>query len=190
MVNDGRSPTSRTIFWKVALGIGVGTTCAAAAMIIDANRVGPSTNDASLAEIARPLEATGTASAGGTTLTTASLILPTVVETPPPAISLPPEKPKLAPAKARETASAKTSGFQSCLPSCESRDPQIAGLQSPEPSQPALEPFDVTPPPPHRDVVSRALDGGKQLLHRVEGTSNAVLDGTKRALSVAVDLVW
>lgn len=190
MVNNGRSPKSRTIFWKAALGIGVGMTCAAAAIIIDANRAGQPIDNTPVADIARPLEATGTASAGGTTLTTASLVLPAVVETPPPAISLPPDKPKLAPAKARETASAKASGFQSCLPSCESRDPQVASLQSPAPSQPALEPFDVTPPPPHRDVVSRALDGGKQLLNRVEGTSNAVLDGTKRALGVAVDLVW
>lgn len=195
MVDTGqlRHPTSRAAPWKWAFVIGLGATCAAGAVIVDASLAPPPPMVAAapVAETTAPLEATGTASAGGTALTTAAIVLPSAVATPPPTTSLPPEKPKVAVAKAREATTAKVAGFQSCLPACETRDPRIAGLEPP-PMAPLPEPYDLAPPPPPppRDVVDLALDGGKHLLHRAEGASDAVVHGTKRALDVAMDLVW
>lgn len=191
MFHTGQLPlsTSRAIFWKWALVIGLGAACAGGAIIVDASLAVPPpiATAPEVAAITPPVEATGTASVGGTSLTTASLELPAAVETPPPATALPPEKPGKTVAK---PPSAKAA-FETCLPACETRDPQVVGMEQPVPPPPALESFDVAPPPPPRkDVVDLALDGGKHLLHRVEGASHAVVHGTRRALDAAVDLVW
>jgi len=184
-----RFSTSRAIFWKWALVIGLGVACAGGAFIVDAGLAvpPPMATAPEAAAIAPPLEATGTASVGGTSLTTASLDLPVAVETPPPATTLPPEKPRNAVAKA-QAPSAKAA-FETCLPACETRDPQVVGMEQPAPVAPTLEPFDVAPPP-RKNVVDLALDGGKHLLRRVEGASHAVVHDTRRALDAAVDLVW
>lgn len=202
MVDIGqlRHPTSMAAIWKWALVIGLGATCAAGAIIVDASLAVPPplVTAPAAAETAVPLEATSTTSAAGTAPTTAT------VEMPPPVTSLPPETPKVAIAKPREAAPAKAAHFQSCLPACETRDPQIAGLapppvaqapvaptvlEPPTPVPPPLIPYGAPPPPP-RDVVDLAFDGGRNLLHRAEGASDAVVTGARRALGVAIDLVW
>ncbi|WP_370677748.1 hypothetical protein [Pleomorphomonas sp. PLEO] len=226
-----RYSASKMIFWKWAFGIGVGAACAGAVVVIER---GPSVpppvvvSPPPIAELSPPIEATGTVSIGGTPLTTASVDVATGIETPSPAATLlPPEKPKSAVSKifrVRETTPTGVAHFDTCLPSCETRDPQVVGQEQadlapepapsaadmppvpvgpvppalippvaavmPPPAPPVLEPFDVAPLPPPKDVVGAAIDGGKHLINRVERTSDAVVAGTKRALDVAVDLVW
>lgn len=227
-----RHSTAKMIFWKWAFGIGVGAACAGAVVGIGQSRaVPPLAPSPSVAELSQPIEATGTASIGGTPLTTASVNLTTAIETPPAAMMLPPEKPIEKPKSAvskifrvRETTPTGVAHFDSCLPSCETRDPQVvdqeqAGLApAPVPSvATVMPPADIgpvppapippvgpvppglipsvaaeepVPMPPEKDVVDLAVDGGKHIINRVEGASNAVVDGTRRALGAAVDLVW
>lgn len=228
-----RPSAAKTIFWKWALGIGVSAACAGAVVAVERSRMVPpvvAVSSPLVADVSPPLEATGTATAGGTPLTTASLDLP-ITETPP-ATMLPPEKPPAPPKSAiskvfrvREPATTGVAHFSSCLPSCETRDPQIVGLEQtnlappmpamPNPSSPAVAPVppdvpippalvgepvapavspletaEPIPEPPQKDVLDMAVDGGKHVIRRVEGASNAVVHGTKRALDAAVDLVW
>ncbi len=226
MVHSGqlRHPTSKTIFWKWILGISVGATCAV--LVIDGNRavLSPIVAVRGLGDASQPFEATGTASAGGTTLTMASVELPAAPSAP---AMLPPEKPLekaqgtvIKPVKARAPAAANVAHFDSCLPSCETRDPQVAMPGSPIPPQMAIlehqapvvpqpqvailqSPAPVGPPPPlesalndpvpmppRQSPVDLAVDTGQALIEQAAGASNAVLDGTKRALGAAVDLVW
>ncbi|WP_026791674.1 hypothetical protein [Pleomorphomonas oryzae] len=229
-----RLSAAKTIFWKWALGIGVSAVCAGAVVAVERSRMVPPLMVASsplVADVSPPLEATGTATVGGTPLTTASLDLP-ITETPPPVTMLPPDKPPAPPKSAiskvfrvREPATTGVAHFNSCLPSCETRDPQIVGLEqanlappmpaapipaSPavapippdvpippalvgEPAAPAMPPLEAAEPipePPQKDVLDMAVDGGKHVIRRVEGASNAVVHGTKRALDAAVGLVW
>lgn len=232
--DQARLSAAKTVFWKWALGIGVSAACAGAVVAVERGRVAPSqviVSSPVVADVSPPLEATGTATVGGTPLTTASLDLP-IIETPPPATMLPPEKPPAPPKSAiskvfrvREPATTGVAHFNSCLPSCETRDPQIVGLEqtnlappmpaAPIPSSQAVAPVPpdvpippalvgepvvpVTPPldaaepvpaPPQKDVLDMAVDGSKHVIRRVEGASNAVVHGTKRALDAAVGLVW
>lgn len=229
MVQQGQSTlfTSRGLLLKWTLGIGLTVTCASAAILIDANGlVKPPEATAPATQTAASLEATGTASIGLTPLTMASADATTVVETPaPPATMLPPEKPKSAVSKVfrvRDTTPpTPTPGvahFDSCLPSCETRDPQIAGLPQPAPQPPvpvaqvpvaqvpvaqlptpdadaplppALipDPYGVAPPP-RKGVIDTAVDGSAHLVRKVERASDAVVDGTRRAIDKAVGLVW
>lgn len=228
MVQQGQSAlfTSRGLLLKWTLGIGLTVTCASAAIVIDANRPArPPEATAPATQNAATAEATGTASIGLTPLTMASADVSSVVETPaPPATMLPPEKPKSAVSKVfrvRETTTATptpapTPGvahFDSCLPSCETRDPQIAGLPQPAPQPqvpvaqipvaqlptpdadaplpPAFipDPYGVAPPP-RKGVIDTAVDGSAHLVRKVERASGAVVDGTRRAIDKAVGLVW
>jgi len=230
MVEQGQSrhPNSQRI-WKWAFGIGVGAVSAGAVVFAGVGRMAPpaSVTTPDVANLSRPLEATGTASIGGTPLTTASVNLQTAIAPPPPtAIMLPLEKPKSAVSKifrVRETTPTGVAHFDSCLPSCETRDPQVVGMEQtglapppvppmaaimPPPPIPSAGPIppapipsvDPVPPladadepiptPPEKGMVDLAVDGGKHILHRVEGASGAVVDGTKRAFGAAVDLVW
>jgi hypothetical protein len=138
-------PHSQRI-WKWVFGIGVGAVSAGAVVFAGVGRMAPpaSVTGPDVASLSRPLEATGTASIGGTPLTTASVAMTTAVETPPPpATMLPPEKPKSAVSKifrVRETTPAKVAHFDSCLPSCETRDPQVVGVE-----QAGLAPAPVPP---------------------------------------------
>lgn len=220
MIDAGqaRQSAAKMILWKWAFGIGVGAACAGAVVAIERGPAVPPFAVASpVAEVSPPLEATGTASIGGTPLTTASVNLQTAIETPPPtATMLPLEKPKSAISKifrVRETTPTGVAHFNSCLPSCETRDPQVVGQEqaglapTPVPSVgPVMPPADIgpvppglipsvaaeepLPMPPEKDVVDLAVDGGRHVIRRVEGASNAVVDGTKRAFDAAVDLVW
>lgn len=145
MVGSGRlrSSASTVIFWQWALGIGVGAACAGAVFVIGSQHAAPRLGVMTprLAELSRPVEATGTATIGGTPLTTATLEVPLALDAPP-VVMLPPEKPALKAPKpavakaatpaartfrARETAPAEVAHFDSCLPSCETRDPLVAG---------------------------------------------------------------
>jgi len=220
MVHQGqlRLSTSRMIFWKWALGISVGAT---SAVLVITGGTAPTL--VATPDLSQRLEATGTASAGGTTLTTASLDLPTAIETPPaPAVVLPlvkpPIKPQSAvdkPAKARAPTLAH---FETCLPSCETRDPQVAiagSAASMSPQMVILQPAAPMPqatqepsvsflppalleslqepvpmPPPRQSPVDLAVDTGQALIDQAAGASNAVIGGTKRAFDAAVDLVW
>ncbi len=208
MVHKGqlRLFTSKMIFWKWALGISAG---AASAVLVITGGTAPTI--VATPDLSPRLEATGTASAGGTTLTTASLDLPAAIETPPaPAMVLPlvkpAEKPRSAvdkPAKARTPALAH---FETCLPSCETRDPQvaIAGSAAPMPPVAVQEPSvsflppalldslqePVAMPPPRQSPVDLAVDTGQALIDQAAGASSAVIGGTKRAIDAAVDLVW
>ena len=219
-----RLSAAKMVFWKWALGIGVGAACAGGIVAAGVHQVvpPPAVVAASPAtDVSPPIEATGTASVGGTPLTTASLDIP-VIETPPPVMMLPPDKPPAPPRSAvskifrvREPATAGVAQVGNCLPSCETHDPQVVGLEpappaptvappvpAPEapippadipfvaavpPPKPAVEP---APTPPRKDVVDLAVDGGKQVIRGVEGASRAVVHGTKRAIDTAVDLVW
>ncbi|MBS1167927.1 MAG: hypothetical protein H6R00_3952 [Proteobacteria bacterium] len=224
-----RHSTAKMIFWKWAFGIGVGAACAGAVVGIGQSRaVPPLAPSPSVAELSQPLEATGTASIGGTPLTTASVNLQTAIETPPPtAMMLPLEKPKSAISKifrVRETTPTGVAHFNTCLPSCETRDPQVVGQEqaglAPAPVPPVaavMPPADIgpvppapippvgpvppglipsvaaeepVPMPPEKGVVDLAVDGGEHIINRVEGASNAVVHGTKRAFDAAVNLVW
>lgn len=223
MVHHGQLRLSRSTltFWKWALGISVGAT--SAVLVITGGSV---PTIVTTPDLSHRLEATGTASASGTTLTTASLVLPAAVETPPaPATVLPlvrpPEKPQSAadkPVKARAPAT-KVAHFDSCLPSCETRDPQVAiagptaplpprmvilepaapvpPMAVPEPSVSFLPPSlldslqePIPMPPPRQSPVALAVDTGQALIDQAVGASDAVVDGTKRAFGAAVDLVW
>lgn len=144
MIDSGpvRSSASTVIFWQWALGIGIGAACAGAVFVVGSQHAAPrlAVMTPRLAELSRPVEATGTATVGGTPLTTATLEVPLSLDTPPPAVMLPPEKPapkvaaKPAVAKAGAPAvrtfrarEAEVAHFDSCLPSCETRDPLVAG---------------------------------------------------------------
>ena len=204
-----RHSTAKMIFWKWAFGIGVGAACAGAVVGIGQSRaVPPLAPSPSVAELSQPLEATGTASIGGTPLTTASVNLQTAIETPPPtAMMLPLEKPKSAISKifrVRETTPTGVAHFNTCLPSCETRDPQVVGQEQAGLAPAPVPPVGPVPPglipsvaaeepvpmPPEKGVVDLAVDGGKHIINRVEGASNAVVHGTKRAFDAAVNLVW
>ena len=134
MVSSGRSGrfASTVVFWQWALGIGVGAACAGAVFVVGSQHV--ATRVAVTApSVAAPIEATGVASVGGTPLTTASLDMPIIPSAEPP-VMLPPDKPVLKPKSAiskvfrvRETP-ADVAHFDSCLPSCETRDPLVAGV--------------------------------------------------------------
>lgn len=216
MIQQGQSAlfTSRGLILKWTLGIGLGVTCASAAVLVDANRLArPPEAPAAVASDAGPLEATGTASIGLTPLTMASAEVTTVTEAPaPPATMLPPEKPKSAVSKVfrvRETTNSDVAHFDSCLPSCETRDPQIAGLppqpvpapapmvaqvpaaEAQGPVPPALipDPYGLNPPP-RRGVIDTAVDGSAHFVRKVERASGAVVNGTRRAIDKAVGLVW
>ncbi len=216
MVQQGQLSrfTSRGLLLKWALGIGLGVTCASAAVLIDANRLArPPETAALVAADGGSLEASGTASIGLTPLTMASAEVTSVTETPaPPATMLPPEKPKSAVSKVfrvRETATTDVAHFDSCLPSCETRDPQIAGLppqpipapapvvaevpaaEAEGPVPPALipDPYGLAPPP-RKGVIDTAVDGSAHFVRKVERASGAVVDGTRRAIDKAVGLVW
>lgn len=212
---QGKSPlfTSRGLLLKWTLGIGLGVTCASAAVLIDANRLTkPPEAPATVAASTASPDATGTASIGLTPLTMASAEVTTVAETPAPtATMLPPEKPKSAVSKVfrvRETPATDVAHYDSCLPSCETRDPQIAGMPQPAPMPapavaqlpvpdeqaplpPALipDPYGVAPPP-RKGVIDTAVDGSAHLIRKVERASGAVVVGTRRAIDKAVDLVW
>lgn len=218
MIQQGQSPlfTSRGLILKWTLGIGLGVTCASAAVLIDANHLAkPPEAPATVVSDAGSLEATGTASIGLTPLTMASAEVTTVTEAPaPPATMLPPEKPKSAVSKVfrvRETTNSDVAHFDSCLPSCETRDPQIAGLppqpipapapapavaevpaaEAAPPVPPALipDPYGLNPPP-RKGVIDTAVDGSAHVIRKVERASGAVVDGTRRAIDKAVGLVW
>jgi hypothetical protein len=160
--DQARHSAAKMVFWKWALGIGIGAACAGGVVVAGRNQVLPPpavVASSPVAEVSPPIEATGTATVGGTPLTTASLSLP-IIETPPPATMLPPEKPPAPPKSAiskvfrvREPVAAGVAHFDSCLPSCETRDPQVVGLEQPAPVPPApvaAIPADpsVTPLPP------------------------------------------
>lgn len=219
MVDADRARFSgaKMTFWKWALGIGVGAACAGAVVAVGYGRVAHPTTAVSsenVADVSPPIEATGVATIGGTPLTTASLDMP-IIETPPPATMLPPDKPPAPPKSAiskvfrvREPATAGVAHFDSCMPSCETRDPQLVGIDQtptapPEavavapatpippdvPIPPALV-GEPVPPPPQKGAIDIAVDGGKHVIRRVEGASRAVVHGTKRAIDAAVGLVW
>lgn len=213
--DQARFSTTKMIFWKWVLGIGVGAVCAGAVVTVGYGRLAPpavAVSPESVADVSAPIEATGTATVGGTPLTTASLDMP-IIESAPPATMLPPDKPPAPPKSAiskvfrvREPATAGVAHFDSCLPSCETRDPRLVGLTqsptAPAPVPPSAEPIppdvpippalvgEPAPPPPQKGAVDVAIDGGKHVIHRVEGASRAVVRGTKRAFDAAVDLVW
>ena len=144
MVSSGRSGrfASAVVFWQWALGIGVGAACAGAVFVVGSHyagfRLGATMPHAT--EATAPIEATGVASVGGTPVTTASLDLP-VIPTTAPLVMLPPDKPILKPKSAistvfrvREPATAGVTHFDSCLPSCETRDPLVAGVDAAAPA--------------------------------------------------------
>lgn len=227
MVSSGRlgRSASTVIFWQWALGIGVGAACAGAVFVVGSQHATPrfAVMTPRIAEVTPPVEASGVASVGGTPLTTASLDLPIVANEAP--VMLPPDKPVLKPKSAiskvfrvRETAPVGVAHFDSCLPSCETRDPLVASVgevapapvavapapvivaapvvspvpEGPVPPLPLLEAAGGEPipaPPPH-GPVGFALDKGKLLVDRVGTVSGAVVKGTKRAVDTAVDLVW
>lgn len=165
MVDSGRlrSSASTVIFWQWALGIGVGAACAGAVFVIGSQHVAPrlAVMTSPLAELSQPVEATGTATVGGTPLTTATLEVSLALDTPPPAVMLPPEKPAKAPKpavakagapaartfRAREAATATVAHFESCLPSCETRDPLVTGSVATGPMVlvPAPAPMEPSP---------------------------------------------
>lgn len=141
MVSSGRlgRSASTVVFWQWALGIGVGAACAGAVFVFGSHYAGSRLAEMTphLTEAAAPIEATGVASVGGTPVTTASLDLP-VIPTTAPLVMLPPDKPILKPKSAistvfrvREPATAGVAHFDSCLPSCETRDPLVAGVDAP-----------------------------------------------------------
>lgn len=216
--DQARFSGAKMTFWKWALGIGIGAACAGAVVAFGHGRLAPPTaavSSESVADVSAPIEATGTATVGGTPLVTASLDMP-IIETPPPATMLPPDKPPAPPKSAiskvfrvREPATAGVAHFDSCLPTCETRDPQLVGLDqtpaappAPAPVAPNVEPLppdvpippalvgEPVPPPPQKGVVDIAVDGGKHVIRRVEGASRSVVRGTKRAIDAAVGLVW
>ncbi|CAI9417492.1 hypothetical protein ANOBCDAF_03993 [Pleomorphomonas sp. T1.2MG-36] len=140
MVSSGRSGrfACTVVFWQWALGISVGAACAGAVFVVGSQHVATrvAVTEPGLAGAASPIEATGVASIGGTPLTTASLDLPIIPSAEPP-VMLPPDKPVLKPRSAiskvfrvRETP-ADVAHFDSCLPSCETRDPLVAGVDAP-----------------------------------------------------------
>ena len=229
MVDAGqvRLSASKIVFWKWAFGIGVGAACAGAVVVVERGPAVPPfvvVSPAPVAQVSPPIEATGMASIGGTPLTTASVDVTTAMETPPPATMLPLEKPKSAISKifrVRETTPTGVTHFETCLPSCETRDPQVVGQEQAGLAPAPVPPVAVMPPvpvgpvppalippaaavmpppldaaeeplplPPQKGVVDLAVDGSRHILHQVEGASNAVVDGTRRALGAAVDLVW
>lgn len=224
MVSSGRlgRSASTVIFWQWALGIGVGAACAGAVFVVGSQHATPrfAVMTPRIAEGTPPVEASGVASVGGTPLTTASLDLPIAADEAP--VMLPPDKPVLKPKSAiskvfrvRETAPVGVAHFDSCLPSCETRDPLVAGVEEAVPppvivaapvASPVVSPLPEGPVPPlplleaaggepipeapRRGPVGFALDKGKLLVDRVETASGAVVKGTRRAVDVAVDLVW
>lgn len=171
MVSSGRSGrfASTVVFWQWALGIGVGAACAGAVFVVGSQHTATriATTEPS---VAAPIEASGVASIGGTPLTTASLELPIIPSAEPP-VMLPPDKPVLKPKSAiskvfrvRETP-ADVAHFNSCLPSCETRDPLVAGVDAaaPAPAAPlgtlpvASMPVDPTPAMPEAPLPEASM---------------------------------
>ncbi|MCM5557318.1 hypothetical protein [Pleomorphomonas sp. JP5] len=219
MVSNGRlgRSASTVIFWQWALGIGVGAACAGAVLVVGgqqaASRLAASTPP--VATQPQPIEASGVASLGGTPLATAALDVP--ISADPPVVPLPLDKPILKPKsavstvfRARETTPSGVAHFDSCLPSCETRDPLVAGVAPPAPAPepappvassipsgplPPLPLLEATggepiPAPPPRGPLGVAVEGGKALVKGVETASGVVVRGTRRAVDTAVDLVW
>lgn len=180
MIDKGRLrlSVSGARAWKWLLGLGVGAGCAATLLAAGGNALPPPGVAPEVAALNEPLQATGTATT--TPLATEAIVLPAVVE-PPPATTLPPEKPRFL------AGAPKAGRFEACLPDCETRDPRLVG-EAPIPPKPV--PYVHTAPPPRKGMVDVALDGGKVLADRVGDASRAVVHGTKRAFGAAVDLVW